>query len=250
MKISLQDKGRRRLFSIYAPMLVAGIKGFLTSTMRSRSLVLDMAPYDEGTKPERRYDHGAVEDLDVIYSFLRHWAAGVKLNPDPEMPAGVIRRIADNVRGLISVADSCGPGWGKIAREAVLVLSEQERAERPHIAILRHGLAIFDALELDQIASTRLNKELRRLDLPDAIWTRYRGANGADYPHPLEMHEQATLLVRSDIHSIRIRPPGERQCRGYKLAQFEEGWRKHGAATPDEVGPARGRLRLITPGSD
>jgi Protein of unknown function (DUF3631) len=248
-KISLQDKGRRRLFNIYAPMLVAGIKGFLTPTMRSRSLALDMEPYSETTKPERRYDHGAVEDLNAVYSFLRHWAAGAKLAADPEMPAGLLRRFADNVRGLISVADSCGREWGRIAREAVLVLSEQEKAKRPHIAILRHGLEIFSALELEQIASTKFNKELRRLDLPDARWTRYRGANGADYPHPLEMHEQAALLARAGIHSMRVRPPGERQCRGYKLNQFQHAWSEHGGAPATDEG-RRGRLRLITPRPD
>src|SRR5262249_32219437 len=152
---------------------------------------------------------------------------------------------ADNVRGLISVADSCGREWGRIARDAVVFLSEREKAERPHVTIVRHGLAIFEALELDQISSVRFNKELRRLDLPDAKWTHYRGPKGADYPHPLEIHQQAGLLVKVDVHSVRIRPPGGERCRGYKVAQFREAWRKHGTPTPGEAKPARGRLRLI-----
>ena len=44
-------------------------------------------------------------------------------------------------------------------------------------------------------------------------------------------------------------PPGKRQpgasFKGYKRAQFEEAWAKHGSAAPDDAGPARGRLRLI-----
>jgi hypothetical protein len=69
---------------------------------------------------------------------------------------------------------------GRRAREAVVFLLEKEKAERPQITMIRHGLAIFDALELDEIGSVRFNRELRRLDLPEARWTRYRGPGGTD----------------------------------------------------------------------
>ena len=86
------------------------------------------------------------------------------------MPAGMIRRFADDARGLLSVADACSPEWGQRARAALVFLLEKEKAERPEITMLSHGLAIFDALqpELDQIESTGFNRELKRLDLPDA----------------------------------------------------------------------------------
>jgi hypothetical protein len=160
----------------------------------------------------------------------------------------VLRRFADNVRGLLSIADSCGSEWGRRAREAVTFLLEKEKAERPQITMIRHGLAIFEALEVNQIGSARFNRELKRLALPDARWTRYRGASGTDYAHPIEMHEQAALLAKVGIHSIRVRPPRERQCRGYELAQFQDACSKHDTPTPDEGG--RARLRLITPRSD
>ena len=66
----------------------------------------------------------------------------MKLDPKPAPPTGVIRRFGDNVRGLLAIADCCGPEWGQRAREAVLFLLEKEQAERPHITIVRHGLAI------------------------------------------------------------------------------------------------------------
>jgi len=58
------------------------------------------------------------------------------------------------------------------------------KRERPEITILRHGRVIFEALELDHIKSTGFNKEVKRLDLPDANWNRYRVHSGADYTHP------------------------------------------------------------------
>ena len=125
-----------------------------------------MAPYTEETKPERRYDSGDVGDLDTVYAYLRNWARNVKLNLDPDT-TGLIHRFADNARGLLAVADSCGPEWGKLARDALMVFSDRERAEQPHFLIVKHGLAIFDALGLNQagdvISTVQFNRELRLL---------------------------------------------------------------------------------------
>jgi hypothetical protein len=251
-EISLMIGGEEKYLSVYAPMLAAGIGSFLAPTQKSRTFTLEMTPYTEATKPERDYNTDLnVEELDAVYSYLCNWARKVKLNPRPSMPAGVIRRFADDARGLLAIADSCSAEWGRRAREAMVFLLEKEKAERPQITLLRHGLMIFDALGLDQIKSTLFNQELKRLDVPDARWTRYRGPSGTDYAHPLEMHEQATLLAKVDIESTRCRSPRGRQFRGYKRAQFEEAWRKHGAAARDKAEPGRGRLRLISsPQSD
>jgi hypothetical protein len=250
-QISLKLGGRRVLINIYAPILAAGIGSFLAPTQKSRTFVLEMEPYTAETKPEREFDDVDVGDLDIIYTYLRRWAVKVNLDPKPAMPAGVERRFADNVRGLLAIADSCGEGWGRRAREAVTALLEKERIERPQMILIRHGLLIFDVYELEQISSVRFNKELRRLDLPDARWTQYRGASGADYPHPLRMNEQAELLKRAGITSEICWPAGKRQpgtsFRGYKRAAFEEARRKFDVAAPEEAELRRERLRLVGP---
>jgi hypothetical protein len=64
------------------------------------------------------------------------------------------------------------------------------------------------------------NAELKRLDFPDAKWSRYRGASGVDYAHPIAMHEQAALLQKAGIESVRLRF-SDGQRRGYGRAQFE-----------------------------
>jgi hypothetical protein len=199
-----------------------------------------MAPYTDDNKPQREFSSEQdFNDLDTVYGYLRHWARKVKLDPKPAPPPGVIRRFSDNVRGLLAIADSCGPEWGQRAREAILFLLEKEQAERPQITMVRQGLAIFDALGVDQIGSVQYNAELKRLDLPDAKWSRYRGASGVDYAHPIAMHEQATLLQKVGIESVRLRF-SDGQCRGYRRAQFEEALR-------NERRPSRaGRLRLIS----
>jgi hypothetical protein len=255
-KIALLIRGKRKVFDLYAPMIAAGIGNFMKQAQMSRVFKIRMEPYDDKTRPNCDYnasEDADLDDLDKVYSFLRNWAARVKLNVKPSMPPELLRRAGDNVRGLISVADSCGPEWGQRVREALMKLYKDDQAERPQITMIKHGLAIFEALEPNEmIKSTRFNQDLKHLDMPDARWTQYRGPSSSDYPHPIEMHEQAALLKKVGIESMRIRLPGEKkQSRGYVRAQFEEALKKHGP-TPDEDEdkPARGRLRLITPSSD
>jgi hypothetical protein len=143
-QISLKLGGRRTLIRLHAPMLAAGIGGFLAPTQKSRTFVLEMEPYTADTKPEREFDDTDVGNLDIVYTYLRHWSARVNLDPKPVMPAGALRRFADNVRGLLTIADSCGEAWGYRARAAVTALLEKERTERPQMILIRHGLLIFD----------------------------------------------------------------------------------------------------------
>ena len=113
-KISLKVGGRRKLIDIYAPMLAAGVGSFLAPTQRSRTFNLEMKPYTAETKPEREFDDADVGHLDTVYTYLRRWAARVKLDPKPAMPPGVLSRFADNVKGLLAIADSCGEEWGSV----------------------------------------------------------------------------------------------------------------------------------------
>src|SRR5262249_5822104 len=255
-KISLMVKGRRKLVSIHAPILGAGIGDVLERTQESRTFRLDMEPYTEETKPERRYDSSDVADLDLIYSYLRNWARTAKLNLDPDV-TGLIRRFADNARGLLAVADACGPDWAKLARDAIMVFSDREKAEQPHYLFVKHGLAIFDAAGLTQpedVMSTVLfNRELRLLDLPDARWSRHRGAGGMAYPHPITVPEQAALGRRKPNKIVSFnqwpagkRTPETRSGRVYRRGDFEVAMRKHEAAR-ERGGP---QLRLVTPTSD
>jgi hypothetical protein len=179
-----------------------------------------------------------------------------KLNLDPDT-TGLIHRFADNARGLLAVADACGSEWGKLARDALMVFSDREKAEQPHFLIVKHGLAIFDAAGLDQasdVMSTVLfNRELRLLDLPDARWSRYRGAGGMAYPHPITVPEQAALFrrkpntVTSKSHwPAGKRVPGMSSSKVYRRGDLEASMRKHEAAQ-ERAGP---RLHLVKPASD
>jgi hypothetical protein len=254
-KRALMVKGQRKVVNLHAPMIAAGVGDMFTRTQKSRAYRIEMRRYTAETKPARDYyadvvssEPDAVEaigGLDAAYTYLRQWTAGTRLNTRPVMPTEIITRYADNARGLIAVADACGPEWGQRARAAVMFFMRKDITEHPKITIIRHGLVIFDALGVDFIRSTQFNRELKRLDLPDARWARYRGASNADYPHPLALDEQVTLLNMVDIQSARHRHDGSRG-RGYTRGQFEEAAHKYSVAPPDDADVARSRLRLIS----
>jgi hypothetical protein len=213
-----------------------------------------MEPYTEETKPERRYDSSDTADLDKINSYLCNWASTVQLNPNPDT-TGLIRRLADNARGLLAVADSCSPEWGKKARKALMVYAERENAEKPHYLIVKHGLAIFDAAGLtkatDVMSTVQFNRELRLLDLPDANWSRYRGPGGMGYPHPITMFEQAALLRRkpNTVVSHSHWPEGQKRIPGvssgkvYRRGDFDVSLGMHEKRSKPQ-------LRLVAPSSD
>ena len=122
-EISFMVGGREKYLSIYAPMLGAGIGKFLGTTQKDRTFPLEMEPYTKAKRPESNYNTDIdTKELDAVYSFLRNWAQKVKLNPKPSIPEEMILRFEDNVYGLLAIADSCGPEWGRRAREALAEL--------------------------------------------------------------------------------------------------------------------------------
>ena len=125
-------KGRRKVVDICAPMLGAGIGDIFERTQQSRTYMLHLEPYTAATKPERDYyASDDTADFDRVYAYLRDWAGKVKLNRNPPMTK-LLRRAADNARGLLAVADSCGPNWGQQARDALAAFAARDTAALPH----------------------------------------------------------------------------------------------------------------------
>jgi hypothetical protein len=248
-KIGRKIAGKRKVYKIYAPMMVCGIEGFLIPTSLERTIVIDMQKAK--TKPARRFDSRDVVDLNNAYSYVHHFFKHTKLACDPELPPGLgFDRLADNWRPLIAVADACGPAWGKLARETALEFVRREKAAQPYVRIIRHGLLIFSIPDVAIIKSVDFNKALLRLDIPDARWHSYRGANGGQRAHPITLNEQAMLLEQSGIRSHTIWPngrgPGKKSIRGYTLAEFEAAGRKWDVEAPATEAPDLKRLLLAS----
>jgi hypothetical protein len=261
---ALMSGNNRDVIDLHAPMITAGLGSFLGRAQFTRTLVLRMYPFDEGSGPPRDWWAPSNEEedptdtaearkaeLSVLYAYLGHFAATRKPNLRPPIPPGIIRRSADNVRGLFAMADLCGDEWPRRLRKALTILFGEMKAELPNLVILRHGLAIFDMLSIDEIEINKFNRELRRLDLPGINWSQYRGASGLEsYARPIDMNQQGRLLASVGVKSHPAWPPGPRRAgtgfRIYERAEFQEALRRElrraGASKPSAP-----PLRLVEP---
>ena len=109
-----------RSFSTYSACAIALI-GKLPATLADRSVPIELRRRraDEPIEPFRfdRTDH-----LDQLARKAARWArdnADRIRGTDPDMPAGVFNRAADNWRPLLAIADAAGGEWPARARRAV-----------------------------------------------------------------------------------------------------------------------------------
>ena len=160
-----------------------------------------------------------------------------KFDLDPELPAEVDRgdpTLADNWRVLISVADACSPGWGKLAREAAIWFERSGRHDDPVVMLLRDARTIYDTLGTDRLFVNVVEKEgrplsaaMHRLSLLPALhamehgyWMEFCGVGRNRSPHKLTETELRSMLrpLIGSPHSIWLmgpRQPGDSSAKGW-----------------------------------
>jgi Protein of unknown function (DUF3631) len=90
------------------------------------------------------------------------------LNSNPELPEGLRNRPADNWRPLIAIADSFGPAWGAVGREAAVEFARTHRDEDAGVILLNDIRSIFAARGDDRLTSAGMVADLIALD--DSLW--------------------------------------------------------------------------------
>jgi hypothetical protein len=234
-----------REYSVYSPMAIAAI-GYLPLPISHRSITIHMTRY-AGAEPLRRFDDMDTEDLDIAYQQIWMWSKKANLNPDPDMPATLRNRQADNWRPLIAIADTFGTCWAEAARNAALAFSRGHRDEDVGVILLRDIRDLFDAHRADRFTSAALVNALNEMD--SAPWSEWRGARDDRSPRKLSQGELAKLLSPFHIRPKSIWPArrhdtGRSSAKGYVRLQFEQAW----SAYCDEAGtPAHSRknIRLV-----
>ena len=104
-----------RLFSTWAPMALAAIKG-LPGTIEGRSIIISLR--------RRRADEAIAslhraKGISEVASKLARWCADNAMAlemAEPAMPDGFINRIANNWQPLLAVAEVAGGEWPERAR--------------------------------------------------------------------------------------------------------------------------------------
>jgi hypothetical protein len=230
--------GWSREFPTFAPLCIAAI-GTLPLPLMHRAVVINMQRASGGI--ERLDEHDL--SFPAAREQIRRWVATCLLAPDPEMPASLRNRAADNWRALISVADSLG--YGEEARAVAVELCANRPDEDAGVTLLVDIRTVFFALGVDRITSVALVEALVSLD--DGYWHEWRGPNDDRPPRKLTQGELARLLRPFGIRPKTIWPaqrrPDDKSKRGYTRAQFEAAWRAYapGPDTPTRSGRIIGR---------
>jgi hypothetical protein len=224
---TILDRGRLRRFSTHAPLLVAGIGRFPLPLMH-RAVVIDMQRYD-GSAVLKRFT-GRDPVIDYIFGRLRSWASEFKqLDTEPQLPPQLRNRQADNWRPLIAIADTFGPEWGRLARDAAIELARAHQDENAGVLLLHDIRCIFDTRGVDRMFSEQVVAALN--DLNDSVWCEWRGPQGDQQPRRLSQGGLAQMLMPFGIRPRTIwephRSPVSKSKKGYLRSQFEGAWRSY-----------------------
>jgi hypothetical protein len=223
---TLMVKGMPQRFNVFAPIALASI-GSLPLPLMSRSHVIRMRRHD-GAQSLRRFDATDTADLDIVYQHIRHFSGHVQLNPDPEMPAELRGRQADNWRPLLAIAVVCGPACFALACDAAITFARTDRDEDVAVTLLLHIREVFDARPVDRIASKLLIDHLLE---HNEMWSEFRGVHGNENPRKLTQGALAALLRPFGIRPRKFWPPHRdattKSYRGYFRSDFEAAWRSY-----------------------
>jgi hypothetical protein len=213
----------------FAAVALAGL-GWLPDSIMTRSVIIRMrrrAP-NEQVEPFRHRIHAPIGE--ALFQRLEDWTAVVADQAEaarPEMPVGVEDRAADIWEPLLAVADLAGGKWPDLARKAAVALVASAVSDTPQslnirlLSDLRTVLAAKDAVVQAATPKGLPTKVILEAlhALEDAPWSHLK--------EPLNDHSLSWRLREYGIKSDKLRPQGQNQCKGYRLADLEDVWRRY-----------------------
>ncbi len=208
---TIGDDHEPRRFSTYSACVVALI-GELPDTLADRSISIRLR--------RRRPDEPI---LDRLARQAARWAADNAdrvRGADPEMPAGVFNRNADNWLAALAIADAAGGEWPNRGREAAGKLSGVIDTKSAGVELLDDIRTLFCESGADCLPSGVLIAKL--IANPEGRWAEYgKGAK------PLTQRQLARLLKPYGITSGTVHPEGAADAKGYQRQHFEEAWKSY-----------------------
>ena len=198
-------------FSTWGAKAIALI-GALPATLADRSITVSMQR-KTSTEPRVRYRDRDCQDFQSLRSRALRWANDnytALADSDPEIPAVVNDRAADNWRPLLAIADLAGGRWPEAARRAAVALSGTSEDESTDMQLLRDLHWIFDGKpeerdgELrreyeptDKLFGHKLVAELRDIETsPWAGWRHGKGFTDRDLAKALKPYGAAPETIR------------------------------------------------------
>lgn len=205
-----------RSFSTYAACAIALI-GKLPGTLADRSVPIELRRRraDELVEPFR-FDR--TEHLDQLARKVTRWAADVAdrvRDIDPDVPAGMFNRAADNWRPLLTIADAAGGEWSARAGRAVQYTGASAAGDEQsvRVTLLSDVRATFREQRQDRLSSADLVESLVAIE--GRQWAEWKAGR------PITANGLARLLAPFGIKPGTIRT-STGTPKGYQLAQFED----------------------------
>jgi putative DNA primase/helicase len=218
---SVGENCEPRAFSTYSACAIALI-GQLPTTLTDRSVPIELRRRrpDETCEPFRFNRTGL---LDQLARQAARWAtdnADRVRGADPDMPCGMVNRLADNWRPLIAIADVAGGEWPFRARQAAQALAAAagDNDQFVRIALLTDVRAIFAGRGTARLASAVLLEALVAIE--GRPWAEWKAGNA------ITANGLARLLAPLEIKPATIRTSNGTP-KGYQLAQFKEAFARY-----------------------
>ena len=216
-------------FATWSPCAIALI-GKLPDTLEDRSVVIQMRRRRPDEHVQRlRLDR--LGHLDEVAQKVARWALDHKTelrDADPDMPASLHDRAADNWRPLLAVADLAGGHWPTPARRAAVALTGiEDDFDSARVQLLADLRGVFKDECADQLTSAKIVAAL--VEMEDRPWPEWKGGK------PITVRQLAKLLQPFRIKPIQMKVGGDKNLRGYKLKAFDDVFRRylpHRTATP------------------
>jgi hypothetical protein len=206
-------------FSVYGPAALAGL-GDLPETLMSRAIVIRMrrrAP-QEKIEPYRKRQHA--REGEEIREWLAAWAeeAGSDAgNSWPELPDGIVDRLAEIWEPIIAVADAAGGHWPERARQAATYFAAiaNERSPSLGIKLLQDLKTVFG--DQAQMFTEDILDALNAMD--ESPWSNIKG-------EPLDARGLAYRLKQYGAQSRQIRV-GFQTRKGYAASDLWDAWQRY-----------------------
>jgi putative DNA primase/helicase len=213
------ENNEPKSFSTWSAVVVGSI-GSLSSTLESRSIVIDIFRKRRDEKVARVHPADR-QRLRELANRAALWAKDHReglSNAAPELPDCLYNRDQDNWRPLIAIADAAGGHWPQTVRRVAIGMNGRNEDPSEGVMLLADIRRIFNGKNSDRLTTENLLIAL----CADAErpWCEYdRGGR-------ITTRQLAGLLKMFGIRSSSVRI-GDKTPKGYKRARFEDAFGRY-----------------------